>query len=164
MHISWRLLRCFVAEVYFLSLGSFKPSGEAVFLSRMRCSAQLLRSGAPLVRDRSRLQRLERSRVCSAPPRGAALRPGHVRNTSVTAKTLVQLQQSRRVAAHDLLPLERRHSDLVHHLEPFPLERSKRRRIGPEQKMIGADGAQAHGGGERRVARRLEMHHLEIMT
>src|ERR1700720_530040 len=32
-------------------------------LSRMRCSAKLLRSGAPLVRDRSKLQSLERSRL-----------------------------------------------------------------------------------------------------
>ncbi len=42
-------------------------------VSRMRCSAERLRSGAPLIRDR---HGLERSRVCSAPLR-AALRPGH---------------------------------------------------------------------------------------
>ena len=49
------------------------------FVSRMRCSAKLLRSGAPLIRDRSR-QHFGRSRVCSAPLR-AALRPGHVGHT-----------------------------------------------------------------------------------
>src|SRR6266436_2659257 len=43
----------------------------------MRCSAKLLRSGAPLIRDRHRAQRF---RVCSAPLR-AALRPGHERAT-----------------------------------------------------------------------------------
>jgi len=36
-------------------------------VSRMRCSAKPLRSGAPLIRDRSKRKSLERSRVCSAP-------------------------------------------------------------------------------------------------
>src|SRR6266404_3733747 len=40
-------------------------------LSRMRCSAKLLRSGAPLIRDR---HGLERSRVCSASSRCASCR------------------------------------------------------------------------------------------
>ena len=48
------------------------------FVSRMRRSAKLLRSGAPLVRDRSKRRSLERSRFCSAPPTSAALRPGHM--------------------------------------------------------------------------------------
>src|ERR1700724_2814153 len=55
-------------------------------LSRMRCSAKLLRSGALLIRDWSKRRSLERSRFCSATLRArallAALRPGQVRLVS----------------------------------------------------------------------------------
>ena len=43
--------------------------GPLRYVSRMRCSAELLRSGAPLIRDRQGGDHsLERSRVCGAPP------------------------------------------------------------------------------------------------
>src|SRR5579862_3248739 len=76
----------------------------------------------------------------------------------------VELQESRRVAAHDLLALGGSHPDLVHHVEPRALERDQRRRVGSEQEMVGADGFKAHFGGERRVARRVEIHHAKIVT
>src|SRR3984893_5193850 len=86
-------------------------------------------------------------------PRPQNLVPGLSRDKVCAAPNLGQLQEPRRIAAHDLFPLERRHPDLVHHLEPLPLERNERGRVGAEQEMVGADGSQAHGSGERRVAR-----------
>jgi hypothetical protein len=40
---------------------------------------------------------------------------------------LVQLQEPRRIAAHHLFALRRRHADLIHHLERRQLERDQRR-------------------------------------
>src|SRR6516162_9251385 len=87
----------------------------------------------------------------------------HMRYRS-SEHALPQLQQSRRIAAHDLLPLLAGHPDAVHHLEAFPLEWDQRRRIGAEQEMLGADRLEAHLRRQRRVARRIEIHHPQIVA
>ena len=93
---------------------------------------------------------------CRAIVRFVAVALQGIRLPTRRAKQL-QLQEPRRVAAHDLVPLGRRHPDPIHHLEACALERDQRRRIGPEHELVGPDGAQAHGGGERGVARRFEI-------
>src|SRR6185437_13552464 len=76
----------------------------------------------------------------------------------------VELQQPRGIAAHHLVALIRRHADLIHHLKTLHLERDQRRRIGAEDEMLGAHGLETHFGGERGVARGIEIHHLEVMA
>jgi len=70
-------------------------------VSRMRCNAKLLRSGAPLVRDRPKRRNLERSRVSGAPPRGAAPRPGQVLGCGLVVGGLVACLLALPTAAAD---------------------------------------------------------------